>query len=177
MATDKDIKEILLILAASYPRFTATDETCKAYTLFLKDIPKEELRAAAAWCATNKDFFPSVHELRQAVATLHRKASNLPAAAEAWEAVLHAHKPYELWANGGREWVEYQWPHPLVERVAKALGWPANFPGDDTLMADRAHFFKAWAEMVDDALVDEVTLPEVRAFIEGQKAKLLESGK
>lgn len=61
----------------------------------------------------------------------------------------------------------------VVEKVARGLGWPNNFPSDNP-SADRAHFFKAYEAAVaaDREVVTRV--PSVQKFIEkGRGAALM----
>lgn len=181
MATNKEIGEIVAMLSAAYPRFKPTPETLKTYTLMLKDIPGDALQAAALKCAASGTFFPSVHELRQAVSEIRRKAGGVPSAYEAWEEVstkpmaeVHRRLTGE-YDEVNRvyfiEEIKTTWAHPLVEKVARQLGWPRSFPGENPGV-DRAHFFKAYEHALSDAVSDDIELPQVRAYIEGQARQI-----
>jgi hypothetical protein len=184
MSTSKEsISEILIVLAAAYPRFTLTKDTMTAYIAMLKDMDPETLKAAAFQCASNSSFFPSVFEIRQAAAEIQRKAENIPTAYEAWDDLNNAGNGYRkmaiLKADGYEshyeiETKEYEWLHPLVKRVAEQLGWPRNFPGDN-LSTDRAHYFKAYEQELSNYLNDRRMLPEVRGYIESLQSKQLEA--
>lgn len=172
MPTSKEsITEILIILAASYPRFNLTKDTITAYVAMLKDVEPEALKAAAFYCASNSSFFPSVFELRQAVAEINRKAEKIPNAYEAWEDLITAGSgkwAHAIEGEDGRFYIdygEYQFIHPLVGKVAKMLGWPRMFPGEDNPSTDRAHFFKAYEQAVSEYLASERMLPDVQAYI------------
>jgi hypothetical protein len=182
MASEKDIFEVLTILAAAYPRFKLVKETIQAYQMLLRDLGADELRAAAKDTATKRDYFPSVHELRQAVVDMRRRTNRVPTAYEAWHEVITTGPEIR------REVVEtdeglaiqssrYVFSHPLVEQTARLMGWPSKFPsGEDSLMADRAHFLKAYQAAMVDAMEQEITLPEVREFIETRQQQQLEDG-
>ena len=181
MATKQDVFEVLTMLAAAYPRYKLVKETIQAYTVLLQDLDAEELRTAAMDCAAKRNFYPSVHELRQAVVEIRRKTNRVPTAYEAWSEVLAAGTGSRMEAiqvEGGWaiEKKKYIFSHPLVEQVARMLGWPTSFPGGDTEMADRAHFLKAYEQQAREAMNHEITLPEVRAFIEKSQAKQLGDG-
>lgn len=173
MATLSEISKVLTMLAAAYPRFTLTDDTSEVYARLLEDIPIDKLKAAALECATKIDFFPSVHELRNAVNNHARIAQGIPSAYEAWQEVSTARPEYgELTEEDGQFIIEHhrhQWSHPLVERVARLLGWPDSFPGDNP-SADRAHFFKAYDYTLADACDHNMRLPEVTAYIESARS-------
>lgn len=182
MATNQEVFEILTMLAAAYPRSQLNKEAVKAYTLLLQDIDFEELKAGAMDCAAKGTFFPSVHELRRSVVEIRRRTNRVPTAYEAWSEVLAAgtgsRKEVEEGPEGGWIIVEkkFVFTHPLVEKVARMLGWPSSFPGGDTEMADRAHYLKAYDQTANDAMNYEITLPEVREFIESRRFEELGPG-
>ena len=180
MASKQEIFEILTILSAAYPRFSLNKETITAYTMLLEDLDTESLRAAAKECATKRTFFPSVHELRKTVVDMMRKGARVPTAFEAWNEVVNAGpefwKEAEETENGAKIVSKsYRFSHPMVEKVARLLGWPARFPGDNQ-MSDRSQFLKAYEQAVYDAMDYEITLPEVREFIDSQRHRELGMG-
>ena len=185
MANKQEIFEILTILSAVYPRFSLTKEVVTAYTMLLEDLDTESLRAAAKECATKRTFFPSVHELRKTVVEMMRKGARIPTSFEAWNEVINAgpavRRTAQLIEEGyeekGYEIIEekFCFSHPMVEKVARLLGWPSRFPGDNQ-MSDRSQFLKAYEQAVYDAMDYEITLPEVRDFIESQRNKELGMG-
>src|SRR3990167_10036937 len=126
MSKKTEFVKVLAMLAAAYPRFTMTEETTEVYAQLLADIPIETLRAAALSCATTRDFFPSVHELRQAVAELARKANSIPSAYEAWQDLKKAGRGFykEVIERDGDYFIEpviYEFIHPVVKHVAELL--------------------------------------------------------
>ncbi len=165
-----ELVQILTVLGAAYPRFGMTKETIVAYYEFLQDLPADELRMAARDCAISKDFFPSVHELRQAVADLRREKLGVPSAFEAWQEVCRRPKDglSRRVLEGDAGWVieesDVPWSHPLVERVALQMGWP-RFPDSEETGVDRAHFYKAYDYALGQALKEHIRLPEVAAYI------------
>ena len=180
MATSDEITKVLAILAASYPRFQLTKETIAAYVQLLSDLPAPALKAAAMQCATSGTFFPSVHEIRQAVADLQRNARGIPSAFEAWYDVSNGPKAETLKGleeEDGKFYITThirEWSHPFVERVAKLLGWPESFPGDNPV-ADRAHFFKAYDSLLAEEMSNAVRHPSIQGYIDGEKKNLLEA--
>jgi hypothetical protein len=182
MASQQDVLEVLTMLAAVYPRFTLTKESVGAYAILLEDLDPNDLRAAAKDVATKSKWFPSVHELRAAVVRLAANAAGVPTTFEAWAEVISTGPPIRRWVEDNEDGQgviksePYQWSHPIVEHVAIQLGWPKFPANEDSLMADRAHFLKAYDRAVINAMEDEITLPEVREFIEAKRQGLLESG-
>ncbi len=176
MATREETVEILTVLAAAWPKFTLKKETITAYYMMLKDIDADALRAATLRCANSGDFFPSVHELRRAVAENMREAAHIPSAYEAWEEVTSRPKDglTKRVVEEDGQWIIYKttipWSHPIVEKVAYQMGWP-SFPVSDEIGVDRAHFLRAYEYALDAAMRDSVQLPEVRGYIESGAVK------
>jgi hypothetical protein len=180
MSTSDEVLEILTMLATAYPRFKLEEQTAEVYYRLLRDIPTDQLRAAAVQCASGGDFFPSVHELRQAVSEIHRQAHHIPSAFEAWAELSRAGTgEYKRVAeDNGQYYIEtthVQFSHDLVRRVAEMLGWPQSFPGENQA-ADRAHFYKTYEQVLAEILADDIQLPEVREFIESSRLELLGGG-
>lgn len=180
MASATEVSKIMAILSAAYPRFNSNASTIAAYHEMLKDIPAETLKVAALYCANNSEFFPSVYEIRSAVAEINRQAQNIPNMYQAWDEILRMPRQMEgsrIVEEDGKYIIEkYQvsFSHPLVEHVAKMMGWP-KFPSSDEISVDRAHFFKAYDHMMRDAMKESIKLPEVKAYIESHKVAKLEA--
>lgn len=181
MANDDEITKVLAMLNAAYPRFKLTEETITVYIRLLGDLPAEDLQMAAVHCATNNTFFPSVHELRQAIVDLKHKSSKTPSPYEAWVEV--ASNRLEKWTDtvefedGRYGFVEktFKFSHPVIEKVAREMGWPSRFPGENAV-ADRSHFIKAYKATINDVIDYELMLPEVREYIDSQTYNQLEGG-
>ena len=174
-----EFTEIFMVLAAAYPRFVPGNQTIEVYYELLKDLDTNLLKNAALQCANSGEWFPSVHELRAAAADLVRQQNQIPSAYEAWEEVYNHPRDNilsELRIEDGRYYIDHRevhWSHPIVENVARQLGWP-NFPGaEDDIVGDRAHFFKAYAYAIDKAVRDFAMLPQVRNYIESHQAAQL----
>ena len=184
MATNDEIKGVLKMLAAAYPNYGLTPETVVIYASLLGDIPAGTLRAAALKAATSCKFFPSVYELREAAGQLIAEVQGVPSAFQAWDELLRAGNGWtsELSENTDPEtrhncpWVvtrrRFTFSHPLVKRVAEMLGWPNRFPDAETMMADRAHFLRAYESELRRASEQMVRLPELNSFVAQEKARL-----
>jgi len=178
------IREILHTLAAAYPRFELTKEREAVYITYLSDIPLEELRAASIAYITNSasgQWFPSVSQLRALVGAHRRQASGLPTAEEAWAEVNRAWDGEKHRLTGEKSesgaWIMtaeiFAWSHPLVEQIARDLGWPRGFPGEN-VEADRAHWLKVYERRAAEATREAVEHPAVTKFIQqqGETARL-----
>ena len=191
MANANTVGKVLAeIVLCGFPNFSPTPEMTKVWIAYLGDIDDDLLVAALRHhIATSKSpWAPSIPEIRAAATALKAKSVGLPSAFEAWEDLLKAKSGVHVWVSDENEIIRdrYQFIHPLIEVVARQLGWPKDFIGEN-VMADRAHFFKAWDVAVARALETESELPEVEAFIEtrrsghalpiGRVAMRLENGK
>ncbi len=178
MATKPDVNRIMTMLAMAYPRFSLPKETIAVYARLLEDIPVDELEAAGLHCATTLEFFPSVHELRAAVSDLRRLAARIPNTFEAWADLSRAGNGEwsTIEQEDGKNYITrhiYQFLHPLVQDAAQMLGWPRSFPGDNPV-ADRAHFFKVYEQLVAEALAADARLPAIQNFIDRSILQLQE---
>jgi hypothetical protein len=184
MANQIEISQVVAMIGSAYPNFSPTKETVGVYYELLKDLPLDLLRAAALQCCaeSGRKFAPSVGELRGAAGEIGRKAQGVPTALEAWGEVCNApyrdYKKYPLY-SGGQVYYEdpnpHKWSHPLVEKVARLLGWP-NFPGVDNEAVDRAHFLKQYEIELQHQTNEAVELPEVTRYIEARRGKTLTMG-
>lgn len=180
MATETEIDEVWGLAAAAYPHFKAPAATLLLWGKLLADIPGAVLRAAVLKCITDSEFFPTVHALRAAATDI--QASGRQTGLEAWGRVRDAirkhgdyHPPkgtaYVL-AAGNYEW---DFDDPLAAVVVRSMGW-AYLCQSDEVMADRAHFLKAYEAIRDREYSAAAELPAVaqaRALVAGEAAQLL----
>ncbi len=174
MASANTVGKVLAeIVLCGFPNFNPTPEMTKVWIAYLSDIDDDLLvMALRHHVSTSKSpFAPSIPEIRAAAADLKAKIAGLPTVFEAWEDLLKAKSGVRVTVTDNNEIIreKYQFIHPLIEHVARQLGWPKDFPGDN-VMADRAHFFKAWESAVSQGLEQLSELPEVETFIENRRA-------
>lgn len=138
----------------------------------LSDLPAEALQAASLeFMSSPSAFPPTPGQVRGKAVELSKRANQVPSAAEAWEIILGAP------VDGKRAWSEeqvdgswviynadYKFPHPLVEKVARNLGWPKSF-WTDNLVSDRSKFMAAYEVAEDKATVEVTSLPQVREYV------------
>jgi hypothetical protein len=180
MANQIEVAQVVAMIGSAYPNFSPTKETVGVYYELLKDLPLDLLRASALQCCAEagRKFAPSVGELRGAASEIERRAQGIPSALEAWNETCNA--PYRDYGKyplftGGKVYDEapnpHQWSHPLVERVAKLLGWP-NFPNPENESVDRAHFLKQYEIEVTNQKANAIELPAVTQYIESRQKAL-----
>ena len=179
MATDQTIADILEEISDAYPSFELTEGRVKVWKKYLQNYDDDLLHAAVEnYISTSgKALPPSIPEIRSACTEIRMQIARIPLALEAWEDLIHAHRPRrvvseKLDAESGLplvETVNYQWIHPIVEKVAVMLGWPDKFPTSDEIGVDRAHFIRAYDSAVNAAADLDRQLPEVRAYVTEQR--------
>jgi hypothetical protein len=169
MANANTIGKVLAeIVLCGFPKFEPTKETTRVWIAYLSDIDDDLLVAGLRHhiSTSGSAFAPSIPEIRTACAVVKARITGLPTAYEAWEDLLKAKSGVLVSVNDENEIMraEYKFIHPLVKVVAQQLGWPTSFIGDN-VMADRAHFFKAWDVAAARYLEDESEMPEVTQYI------------
>jgi len=166
MADINDIQQIVNVLMASFPNFKPSAFTPEIYYQTLGDIPTEELRAAVLHCVTEsgRAFAPTVGEIRGAVAELRSFATNVPSPFRAWQEVI---EQFSLTGSYGTP----VFSHPVIERAVKTLGW-RNLCMSENQTADRARFLQCYEQLLARATKEEMLLPDVRGYLEGNGAQL-----
>jgi hypothetical protein len=172
MASAQTVGKVLAeIVLCGFPNFSPTKEMTQVWFLYLQDIDDDLLIAGLRHhiATSGSAFAPSIPEIRAACAGIKARISGLPSAFEAWEDLLKAGNGIRVYVNDENEIVreEYPFKHPLIKTVATQLGWPKTFIGDN-VMADRAHFFKAWDAAASKYLDEQAELPQVGKFISEQ---------
>jgi len=187
MANPRTISQILAEITVLYPlMFSVTPEMTATWSAYLRDLPDDLLvMALHHYVGTAKDNYPpSVPALRRAAADLKRLAAGVPTQYEAWENLLAVgNGGYRVrittdYDEDGRQIIQHykiEFAHPLIEQVAKQMGWP-KFPSHDDVEIDRAHFLKAYDAAVTKLTTADMELPEVRAFIEQSRQPALMIG-
>lgn len=166
MATETEVAQIVALISAAYPNFNPTEQTVEVYYQTLKDLPGDELKAAAltAIAEAGRKFAPSVGELRGAVGEIRKAVHNLPSSYQAWEEVLK-----QMVRVGSYRSPEFS--HPLIHRVVDTLGWK-NLCLSENAVADRARFIQAYEQLLMRFERDDLLLPEVRGYIEANGGRL-----
>jgi hypothetical protein len=180
MAKAETIRQILAEITVLYPQmFSPTAEQTAIWSLYLRDLEDELLvNALRRYVSTAKDNYPpSVPALRRCASELKREAAGVPTAYEAWQELKRMGDGSPLSRITGEKTAEGRYIivdvprafcHPLVEEVARRLGWP-SFPNSSEEEIDRAHFFKAYESALGKLLEADRDLPEVREFVDERK--------
>lgn len=187
MASLTDIATVTAKLSAAYPNWNLTEYTNDVYYEDLKDLPTDLLFAAAQHCRTSvtrdQRFAPSAGEIRVAAVELKCQADGIPSALEAWSELLKVPKSEEYVKKGGMdsegriivEYIKYQWSHPLVRKVAIAMGFP-KFPDWEKESYERSAFMKAYQVELSRFLTIEAQPDTVKQFVSVSLNNRIESG-
>ncbi len=177
MAKLTDIANVMAALKAYYPNYTPEDPQQTAVMLMqiLGDLPVENLQAAVVQlCAEPRQFAPSAGEIRQTALRINARAAGIP---ESWQAFEEVSKmpghmtKRELIVEDGQNVIlerRLKFSHPLVESVARMMGWPDTFP-TDLPAADRSQFIKAYEAEFTRALGDAGRLKLVSDYIDKRR--------
>lgn len=170
MAEQREVAQIVAMIAAAYPNFNLSEMTVEVYFQTLKDIPTEMLKAATmqAISEPGRKFAPSVGEIRGTVAEIVRRSSGVPSSYEAWKEVLDQAR---ITGHSGKP----VFSHPLVSKIVQVFGW-RQLCLSENQVADRARFIEAYEQLSLHDLAEMMTLPVVKNYIEnkaGNEIRLL----
>jgi hypothetical protein len=149
-----ELTERVGLLVACFPQPPIGDEMVKAYVRWLADIPLEVLDAVIEQAVAEYKFLPTIAELREIVLRLSSVSGRRPNAAEAWGDVMA-----EVRRVGS-----YRQPvfsDELVARAVEIIGWRELCLSENGV-ADRAHFFRVYEQLVRREAEEERLLPEAR---------------
>jgi len=167
MASEKDIAMLVTKLSAAFPNWKPNEYTTEVYYQDLRDIPADELEAAAQYCRaqTGRQFAPSTGEIRGAVSELRKLSTSTPTAYQAWEEV-------RVFIRDNSPYIEPRWSHPLIDKVVRVFGME-NLRQSENTMSDRMRFIECYEQFSQSAEKEEMLIPEVRGYIESTAGKLL----
>jgi hypothetical protein len=180
MATISEIAQGINILKTAYSNYQPDLKlTAELWMAILGDVPGETLKAAIIQCLAEqaRQFAPAIGEIRHAALRINAKAAGIP---EAWQAFDEVYRmpadmtSRELILEDGQNIIlekALAFTHPLVESVARMMGWPQSFP-TDMPAADRSQFIKAYDAEFARMLGDAGRLKIVDDYIEKRRAAL-----
>jgi hypothetical protein len=144
--THADALDILAVLQDAYPRQELRDGTITLYVDNLTDLDHEAGKQACLSLIRTRTFFPSVAEIREAVAVA---TLAIPAAEMAWHEVCGAVKAYDEHDDACR-WPKFT--HPLIAQVLGDLGGVRCLYYSTNPSTDRAHFLRLYRDLRESEL-------------------------
>lgn len=160
----------ITLLTLAFPRQTLSDETIDLYARAIEDLPAPATQAAIGRIIATSKFFPTIAEIRRAVA---EDTIQAPTAAEAWAEVLEKAKGRYTPAGACSHW--------LVNEAARAFTC-ADFEDIDKTMAARAHFLQMYEELREKAItkaqasLNQPLTVKVKALADAQSTALARRG-
>lgn len=177
MAALSEIAQGINLLKIAFPNYQPDiKQTAELWTAVLGDLPGDTLKAAILEClvGANRQFAPTIGEIRGQALRLNAIAAGIP---EGWTAFGEVCKmprdmiDRELVIENGQNIIlerELHFSHPLVEDVARKMGWPKSFP-TDMPAADRAQFIKAYDAELFHALESAGRIKVVSDYIDSRR--------
>lgn len=163
MATDDEVSKILGVLAAAYPGFNLRKDTVAIYSRLLADLDYPLLEQAALAVMTTNKFFPSIAELRQAVADISLEKRGIQDGMSAWQELMSTVGRYGHTLYGGDP---PQFGNPSLQRTVAAMGWNDICLSEAPIEVLRAQFLKTYATYTERESREMQYLPETRRFAE-----------
>jgi hypothetical protein len=167
MSNEAEIAKLVGAMGASFPSANVTDATIEVYISMLKDIPLEVLTASVEQCMAESEFFPTIAKLRNKALALVAPPRKDPMAA--WGEVIR-----QIQRTGF-----YRSPHfedPLIAKAVDCLGWQ-YLCSSENIVADRAHFAKAYEQFVEREAQDARLLPAARRLQEMSQVREIGDGR
>ena len=179
MANKSDIANVIAGMKALFPNYAPDPaRTPEMFMQILGDLDSDTLQAATlSLCSDGRAFALAAGEIRAEAIRLHALAAGIPSAHAAYSEVVSM--PADMVEKKFVETVEFtgiekrrmEFSHPLVERVARLMGWPASFPTDKAGV-DRAQFVKAYEAELERITDDSGRLRIVTDYIDHKRAAL-----
>lgn len=140
--TKKDMTVVLNILKTAYPRFyqnlgaNEIDDVINLWFVMLGDTDLETIKLALYKIIATSVYPPTIAELRNDIAKINK--GEIEDAGEAWDKILKAIRKYGIY----REQEALSTFSPSILACIRSLGGWRYICTSETIMADRAHFFK-----------------------------------
>ena len=160
MATLKEVRELMLIVAAMFPNAPVlTAANYKAYHMILGDLDAGILKMAGMDLARKRTFLPTAGEWRKAAWALVEKANGIPSAHDAWAEVCKSFGSHGYYRGAP------EWSCALIGQAIAGIGGYTALCVSENTVADRARFLQAYDSYLERERDDAAMLPEVRDVV------------
>lgn len=135
---NNEIAEILMLIKAAWPQFTANQG--RVYRKMLDDVPIPVLHKAVEACVRESRFLPTIAEIREKAEAVYKQAKGIesPDASRAWGEVMR-----EISHTGS--YGKPKFTDPLTTEAVKRMGWRSICNADiSTTSVQRAQFIKIY---------------------------------
>lgn len=157
--TREQALKLIKILTAAFPQRNIEEDTIRVYTISLLDLDYHAAEKAVMDEIATCTFFPSIAEIRRAVAEAELK---MPSAEEAWIEAREAARRYSPYDKSP---VEFSCP--AVRKAAEAIGWHTLLY-DENRVAVAAQFRKTYEAIREREILDrqkQIALPEAEGKV------------
>jgi hypothetical protein len=176
MADFNEIVKLCTVLSSYYPHAPEMEGPhFHAYHQMLSEFEPEIIKAAMLECvAGSPNFIPPAPKIRQQVFELLAQASGRPTAEEAWAEVNRSFSTHGRYAGPP------EWSHTLIGNAIASMGGYADLCASENAVADRAHFYRIYAALIERDDQQQRMLPESRKVLarltEGEQQRRLQAG-
>lgn len=179
MASQVEIIQCIDKLKSGYPNYQPDiSKTADLWKELFVDVSGETLKSAILACmAESGDFAPSAGTIRGKAQELNARAAGIPDAYQAYDEVCRMPASMEslsVVVENGQNFIEHaplKFTHPLVETVARLLGWPKDFP-TDLPGVDRGQWVRAYDAELSRYMAEAGRHPALTDYIERKRADL-----
>lgn len=155
------VSAIMDMMNAEYPtKFSTTPERLKVWAQMLKGFDSEIILGAAYHLVSTNEWPPNIAQVREQCVLMSHGEPYEPTGQEAWE---------NIWRKVAGEEIELT---DLEKRALKQTSSIYDLKRSSNPSTDRAHFIKAFDQLVAARKLERQTLPEVKALVEKNRPAL-----
>ena len=171
--TKGEVAKLLVVLAASYPKFEVDDLKVQVWYEMLGDLDYDVANIAIKKIIMLNTFPPAIAEVRKAAIEISSPMGLT--AAEAWGEVIRAIRDYGYY----REKEAMASMSPITAQVVRYLGWREICLSEEPEIL-RAHFLKMYAQVAAREQIKQLLSPtmqtEIKKFAMKYDLRLIEGG-
>lgn len=171
--TKGEVAKLLVVLAASYPKFEVDDLKVQVWYEMLGDLDYDVASMAVKKIIMQNTFPPAIAEVRKAAIEISSPRGLT--AAEAWGEVIRAIRDYGYY----REKEAMASMSPITAQVVRYLGWREICLSEEPEIL-RAHFLKMYDQVAareqEKQLLSPTMQTEIKKIAKKYDLRLIEGG-
>ena len=172
--TKGEVAKLLVVLAASYPKFEVDDLKVQVWYEMLGDLDYDVANIAIKKIIMLNTFPPAIAEVRKAAIEISSPRGLT--AAEAWGEVIRAIRDYGYY----REKEAMASMSPITAQVVRYLGWREICLSEEPEIL-RAHFLKMYDQVAareqEKQLLSPTMQTEIKKIAKKYDLRLIEGGR
>lgn len=158
-----EVSKLLAIFAAAYPRFDVNDIKLQLWFEMLQDIPYELAQVAVKKLICERNFPPTISDIRAAVGDLLNPYCDEEDAGTAWGEVMQAVRNYGIY----RPEEAISSMNRKTARIVKQLGWQ-EICLCENLGVIRGQFIRLYDALEEREKKNRMQPGELRKMISGE---------